>query len=98
MRFHSCVARINELSPEEKAAAQQMKALRLQFGLTRTRFAQLIGMVPGNLQQRDSGKISWRKSELQAALLALIPHLKKSLAHAESLASIIFQQEPPAKK
>jgi transcriptional regulator with XRE-family HTH domain len=90
------MARINDMAPEQKAAAYQMKSLRLQIGMTMPKFGKAIGMDSRNVAARESMRVSWKESELQSALPDLVNHLKESLKQAETLANT-FSPQPTTK-
>jgi hypothetical protein len=90
------MARVNDLSREQAKVAGQILQLRLLVGLSRTGFAKIINMSPGNVRQRESGNYPWRDSEVQSSVAALTKHLKKSLKESESI-SRNFSPKPTTK-
>ena len=79
------MARTSDLTPEQMKIARQIRSLRLQLGMGVPRFGKLISMDSTGVTHREIFRVPWKKSELLAALPALVKHLQLSLEYAESL-------------
>ena len=85
--------RTSDLTPTQMKISRQIRSLRLQIGMSVPRFGKLIGMDSTGICHRELLRVPWRKSELQAALPAVVKHLKLTIEFSESLSHAFASQE-----
>jgi hypothetical protein len=86
------MARVNDITPDQKRIAEQMRGIRLKMGMSKPVFGGIVEKDSGNVTSREIQMVPWKASELEIALPAMVKHLKECLQEAESLANTLVPE------
>ena len=82
---------LQHLASEDRAVSQSLKALRVSLDISRTRFAQKIGIAPDLLAAKEAGRVRFRQEEIARFKAVVAAHIARSVkAHRHTFGEDAF--------